>query len=168
MSGNTHPQASSSQSSHDNNGVEHHGHQIYDDVLAGAQDRPWIPRLRSDPPPYHPLSLSLQEFRQREGHDSRKQRLKETWERLPSTTIMQIRRDLGPLKATKLTREEAQQLEGAYEDELLGRCNGKKIPGEAGLGKAQVSWKEFKKYAEDKEAGARVLQISCLLGCFGH
>ncbi len=87
---------------------------VYDGSISGAQDRPYIPHLRSDPPSFHPLPRSLAEFRNQEGREYRKARL-----------------------------ERARQMRKMYERELMGRCKSS----------GHIEWKEFKMYADDKEAG---------------
>ena len=57
--------------------------EVFEASLAGAQTRPFIPRLRSDPPPYQPLPHSLVEFRVQEGRENREHRLKQLWYSLP-------------------------------------------------------------------------------------
>jgi len=44
---------------------------------------------------------------------------------------------------TALTPETARHMRKTYERELMGRCKSS----------GHIEWKEFKKYAEDKEAG---------------
>ncbi|KAI0638147.1 mitochondrial carrier [Trametes polyzona] len=131
--------------------------QLYEDVLSGARPRPFIPRLRSDPPPYQPIPHSLREFREQEGVEGRQRRLRALWRRLP-------KRDWGsdpgvddadavgrayPIKSDgDITAESARQLGEMYEDELLGRCGVRT----RGPFSKRVSWTEFEKYADAKEA----------------
>ena len=128
---------------------------VYDGSISGAQDRPDIPHLRSRPSPsYHPLPRSLAEFRAQEGREYRKARLRALWKQLQAAIDSDAVKDAGsdapqptyPVGAgssTALTPESARQMRKTYERELMGRC---KSSGHIGL-------KEFKKYAEDKEAG---------------
>ena len=123
---------------------------VYDGSISGTQDRPYIPHLRSDPPSYHPLSRSLAEFREQEGREYRKARLRALWKQLLAALDTDIEdmdlhggttRSVG--SSTNLTPETARQMRKMYERELMGRCKS------AG----HIQWKEFRKYAEDKEAG---------------
>jgi solute carrier family 25 phosphate transporter 23/24/25/41 len=129
---------------------------IYDGSISGAQDRPDIPHLRSDPPSYHPLPRSLAEFRAQEGREYRKARLRALWKQLLAAIDSDAVKDAGsdapqptsPMGAgagssTALTPESARQMRKTYERELMGRCKSS----------GHIGWKEFKKYAEDKEAG---------------
>lgn len=129
------------------------GRQIFEATLSGAQDRPWIPRLRGDPPAYVPLPHTLAEFRKQEGRAYRKKRLRALWERLPTDPVVKEGKGEedkpGP---SGLTRERAQRLENIYEQELYGTCGGK--PG-------RPEWKEFVKYAESKEVGALSIGWRC-------
>lgn len=121
------------------------GPEIFEATLSGAQDRPWIPRLRGDPPAYVPLPKNLAEFRAEEGRAYRKKRLRALWDRLPSdpisTAVKGVEEKPGP---SGLTKERAKRLDNLYEQELMGTCGGK--PG-------KPEWKEFVKYAESKEVG---------------
>lgn len=127
------------------------GREIYEAVYTGAQPRPYIPRLRSDPSfqwqPANPHSSphSLEEFRKAEGRAERKRRLQELWKKLPKSPD-----DVHHLASAKtlgtdddLTPERAAALKSIYENELLRRCGGE-------------SWTEFKKYAEEKEVGVYI------------
>ncbi|TFK55973.1 mitochondrial carrier [Heliocybe sulcata] len=126
--------------------------EIYEASLSGAQERPYIPRLRSDPPAYHPLPHSLLEFRQQEGAEERERWLRELWRRLPkqrqgNIDDEAISRAIPVMDDTSLTRERAKKLQEMYEDELVGSCNS------SGLGLTRhIGWREFKRYAEQKEA----------------
>ncbi|CDO71264.1 hypothetical protein BN946_scf184908.g21 [Trametes cinnabarina] len=128
--------------------------QIFEEVLSGARPRPFIPRLRSDPPPYQPIPHSLREFREQEGAEGRHKRLRQLWERLPKR---QGNNDVDdeaiartyPVKTDgDLTAESAQQLREMYDEELLGRCG---APSRGPFSR-HVSWPEFEKYADAKEA----------------
>ncbi|KAH7887680.1 mitochondrial carrier [Phlebopus sp. FC_14] len=126
------------------------GRHIYEASLSGAQDRPFIPRLRSDPPTYNPIPHSLQEFREQEGEENREHRLRELWKRLPSSNYHASKtaatRVVRPGEA--MTAEMAADMSRTYEDELLGRCSGHVSSGQP----TQIRWPEFRKYAEAKEA----------------
>lgn len=130
---------------------------VYDGSISGAQDRPYIPHLRSDAPSYHPLPRSLAEFRAQEGREYRKARLRALWKQLLVAIDSDAVEDAGsdaPMypvgSSTKLTSESARQMRKTYERELMGRCKSS----------GHIGWKEFKKYAEDKEAGQ---SLSCNL-----
>lgn len=119
-----------------------------------AQERPWIPRLRSDPASFHPLPRSLKEFRKQEGEEKREQRLRELWTRLPKRPLEDVDDEAiaknNPVTHDgELTVESATKLEKMYEDELYGLC---KAPPHT-LRDQGVCWPAFKKYAEAKEAG---------------
>jgi solute carrier family 25 phosphate transporter 23/24/25/41 len=123
---------------------------VYDGSISGAQDRPYIPHLRSDAPSYHPLPRSLAEFRAQEGREYRKARLRALWKRLLVLLESDAVEDAGSNAATypvgsstALTPESARQMRRTYARELMGRCKSS----------GHIGWKEFKKYAEDKEAG---------------
>jgi solute carrier family 25 (mitochondrial phosphate transporter), member 23/24/25/41 len=124
---------------------------VYDNTISGAQDRPHIPRLRSDPPSYHPLPQSLIEFRAQEGREYRKARLRALWKQL-LTVLDAEDADTNsnltscPVRGAALTPESARQMRKIYDRELMGSCKS------AG----HIGWKQFKKYAEDKEAGQSV------------
>ncbi|KAI0284382.1 mitochondrial carrier [Russula aff. rugulosa BPL654] len=124
---------------------------VYDGSISGAQDRPYIPHLRSDPPSYHALPRSLAEFRALEGREYRKARLRALWKQLlaaiESDAIGDAGSDaptypVGSSTTAALTPESARQMRKTYERELMGRCQSS----------GHIEWKEFKKYAEDKEA----------------
>lgn len=129
--------------------------ETFDASHSGAQDHPFIPRLRSDPVIVRPLPPhNLVEFREQEGKIVREQRLQEVWLKLPKRLYHDVddeevanrypvRRD------GQLTRESAKELEEMYEDELVGKCNG-----HSGIRRRNIGWKEFKQYAVEKEAGA--------------
>lgn len=121
---------------------------LYDACISGAQDRPQIPHLRSDPQSsYHPLPRSLAEFRELEGREYRKARLRALWRRLltaldaEGTSFDAVPRFVG---GAALTPESASQMRKMYERELMESCSDS--PG-------HIGWKKFKEYAEDKEAG---------------
>lgn len=127
---------------------------IYDGSISGAQDRPYIPHLRSDEPSYHPLPRSLAEFRAQEGREYRKARLRALWKRLlvvlESDAVEDADSNMATYpvgSSTALTPETARQMRRTYERELMGRCKSS----------GHIGWKEFKKYAEEKEAGQSTL-----------
>ncbi|KIJ70031.1 hypothetical protein HYDPIDRAFT_121357 [Hydnomerulius pinastri MD-312] len=126
------------------------GREIYEASFSGAQDRPFIPRLRSDPPSYHPIPHSLLEFRQLEGKENRERRLHDLWKRLPNSSHhgseTAAARVIAPDET--LTADNAEDMRRIYEDELLGRCVGH-ISSER---PTHIRWSEFRKYAETKEA----------------
>ncbi|KAH9006979.1 mitochondrial carrier [Lactarius hatsudake] len=120
---------------------------IYDACVSGAQDRPHIPHLRSDPTTsYLPLPQSLVEFRELEGREYRKARLRALWQRLLTALDAEgTGADAVPRRlvgGAALTPESAAQMRKMYERELMESCSDS--PG-------HIGWKEFKKYAEDKE-----------------
>ncbi|KAA1466367.1 mitochondrial carrier [Dentipellis sp. KUC8613] len=124
---------------------------VFEATFSGAQDRPYIPRLRSDPPIYHhPITHSLAEFRQSEGRENRKARLRELWHKLPQVAAQYADVDvpsesaLG--KGQVLTQEKAKKMRAIYTQELMGQCtnDGTKVS-------TDIGWKEFKEYAEAKE-----------------
>lgn len=126
------------------------GREIYDTTLSGAQDRPFVPRLRSDPSPYHPLPKSLVEFREREGREERKRRLRALWKHLPGPeSHVDSRKAMSAKDRALLTPEKAEAMKHMYEDELLRTCGGH-VSSHA---TSPVDWKEFKNYAEAKEVG---------------
>lgn len=122
------------------------GRDIYNASLSGAQDRPLIPRLRSDPT--HPgFPHTLQEFRESEGRENRKRRLQVLWKRLTISPHHDhdFHMNSSDIADTdKLTQENAESLKMMYDNELLGHCGHS-----ATL--SQIGWKEFKEYAEAKE-----------------
>ncbi|KAF7977433.1 hypothetical protein HWV62_3588 [Athelia sp. TMB] len=128
------------------------GREIFEATITGAQPRPFIPRLRSDPPAYevyHPLPKSLAEFREREGRAERKKLLYQLWQQLPRPEHYVPHAEKASLaERTKLTPMKAEKLKLLYEEELLGSCGGH-VEGNSG---SPVNWKEFKEYAEAKEA----------------
>ena len=133
--------------------------ELYEACLTGAQDRPYIPRLRSDPPSYQHIPHSLQEFRAQEGPDARDRRLRDLWSRLPQRSAhheddesAQLTAPDGPavLADGALTAETAKGMQAMYEAELRSRCG----VHTSGFLHRGVSWSEFRKYADAKEAGA--------------
>ncbi|KAH7914187.1 mitochondrial carrier [Hygrophoropsis aurantiaca] len=126
------------------------GREIFETSLSGEQDRPFIPRLRSDPSPYHPLPHSLLEFREQEGKVRREHRLRELWNQLPKSqhdpACVEVVQAIQPGQA--LTRDRAEEMKRVYEDELIGRCVGHA----ANERPNHIRWTEFRRYAESKEA----------------
>lgn len=129
--------------------------EIYEGSFSGAQERPWIPALRSDPISYKPLPHSLVEFRELEGRQRRKERLRDLWKRLPTAPLLLADHEhhenpkAGKSKSGEpLTLARAKELEKDYERELMGRCHGN-----MGSLRKHIGWKEFKRYAEAKEVG---------------
>jgi solute carrier family 25 (mitochondrial phosphate transporter), member 23/24/25/41 len=134
------------------------GREAFDSSLAGAQERPWLPRLRSDPSFYRPLPHNLLEFRQQEGPKERERHLRDLWRRLPKSvgplldheTLSGAEEDAfisGDGKDDKeLTHKRAQKLKQEYESELMGRCHGS--------ARGHIGWREFRAYADAKEVGA--------------
>ena len=134
-----------------NQGKRPPGRDIFEGSFSGAQDRPFIPRLRSDSSPYHPLPRSLEDFRQKEGVENRDKRLHSLWCKVCHRGNSSIKEsdpspDV-PLESLSLTRERAVRLTEIYEDELRKCTESDSDPS------APISWEEFKKYAERKEAG---------------
>lgn len=128
---------------------------VYDGSISGAQDRPLIPHLRSDPPSYHPLPRTLAEFRVQEGREYRKARLHALWKQLLAaldSDTADTDSDVATYptgSSTALTLSSARQMRKMYERELMGRCKSS----------GHIGWKEFKKYAEDKEAGQSLFAL---------
>ncbi|KAJ7498844.1 mitochondrial carrier [Mycena latifolia] len=124
------------------------GREIFEASDSGAEDRPFIPRLRSDPHPRRP-PRTLSEFREEEGRDSRKRRLKELWKQLPVVHHGSTNRSPdAAVDNAGLTPEAAQRLITMYEKELLRKCGGHSSSTSPMSG---IGWKEFKEYAEAKE-----------------
>ncbi|KIK94699.1 hypothetical protein PAXRUDRAFT_11892 [Paxillus rubicundulus Ve08.2h10] len=126
------------------------GREIYEACFLGAQDRPFIPRLRSDSLPHQPIPHSLLEFRGQEGKEARERRLYDLWKCLPNSAFhgSETAATRGILPGEALTPEKAQVMRTIYEDELLGRCGGH-ISSER---PTHIRWPEFRSYAEAKEA----------------
>ncbi|CCM03175.1 uncharacterized protein FIBRA_05297 [Fibroporia radiculosa] len=127
---------------------------VFEASLSGAQDRSYIPRLRSDPLEYHTIPHNLQEFRAQEGPERRERRLRKLWSRLPKRTSPETELDdcvaeAYPVKSDGvLTPEGARKLQEMYEAELCGRCGAHT----RGFLHRSCSWSEFLKYADAKEA----------------
>ncbi|EJF61198.1 mitochondrial carrier [Dichomitus squalens] len=127
--------------------------QIFEETLSGARPRPFIPHLRSDPASYQPIPHSLREFREQEGAEHRRKRLRALWAKLPKRDNAPAIDDETVARAYPVKRDEdltadsARQLGEMYEDELLGRCG----VHSQGPFSRRVSWPEFEKYADAKE-----------------
>ncbi|KAJ7047300.1 mitochondrial carrier [Mycena alexandri] len=122
------------------------GREIFDASDSGAEDRPFLPKLRSDTLPRRP-PRTLAEFRSQEGRDNRKQRLKEVYRQLPVLHLDNKPRNASTDNAG-LAPADAQRLITMYEKELLRKCGGH-ISSTSPMG--GIEWKEFKDYAEEKE-----------------
>lgn len=125
--------------------------EIYEACLSGVRDRPFIPPLRSDLLPYHPLLHTLPEFREQEGKENRERRLYDLWRRLSNTCFQgsETAGTLGIPFGESLTPEMAENMWKVYEDELLRRCGGHISSQRL----THIPWPEFRDYAEAKEAG---------------
>ncbi|KAI0940015.1 hypothetical protein AcV5_001236 [Taiwanofungus camphoratus] len=128
--------------------------EVYEASLSGAQDRPFIPRLRSDPPSHQQISRSLVEFRAQERAEDKERRLRDLWLRLPKRNHAEdmdgdaVAQAYPVTSDGALTAESAKKLEEMYEDELFGRCGGHT----RGFWHRNISLKEFENYADAKEA----------------
>lgn len=136
---------------------ERSAREFFEGCLSGAFTRPYIPRLRSDPSSTQVLSRSLDEFRNLEGPESREKRLHAVWKRIPhghkdsAGKLDAAPSSWAPASANvTLTREKAENLTAMYHNELLKEC-----AWEDGDPQNPVTWKDFKKYADYKEAGAQ-------------
>ncbi|KAJ7908292.1 mitochondrial carrier [Mycena leptocephala] len=125
------------------------GREIFEASDSGAEDRPFIPKLRSDPLPLRP-PRTLLEFREQEGEANRKRRLKELWQQLPVLHRDSTNKPLAAVDnaSSGLTPEAAQRLITMYEKELLRKCGGHSSSTSPMGG---IPWKEFKAYAIAKE-----------------
>ena len=131
--------------------------EIFEASLSGKQTRPFVPRLRSDPPAYQPIPHNLAEFRVQEGRDVRERRLRRLWVSLPKHPKLQhyesddgeVAKEYPVANDHCLTKESAQRLEEMYQDELLLRFRRHT----AGFLNRNIGWEEFEKYADVKEAG---------------
>ena len=124
------------------------GRDIFEDSHSGAQERPFIPRLRSDPLPYKRLPRSLDELHQQEGAEVRERRLRILWEKLPRSVNGVSGTTSSSSVIDEITHEDARKLEKIYEDELLRKC-----AQESGSSTVFVTWKDFLEYADAKELG---------------
>ncbi|KAJ6539946.1 mitochondrial carrier [Mycena sp. CBHHK59/15] len=126
------------------------GREIFEASDSGTEDRPFIPKLRSDSSPRRP-SRSLSEFRAEEGREYRKQRLQELWKQLPVLhhgSSSSKKSSNVAVDNAGLTPETAQRLINMYEDELLRKCGGH---GSSTSPMGGIGWNEFREYAEAKE-----------------
>lgn len=124
--------------------------ELYESCLSGAQDRPFIPRLRSDPPSFYPLPHSLLEFRKQEGEEERERRLYELWKRLPNSSYhgSEVTAPRMFPSGEPFMAQRAEDMRKVYEDELLGKCGGHTTDERP----SHIRWPEFRRYAETKEA----------------
>ncbi|KAI6035174.1 mitochondrial carrier [Pisolithus orientalis] len=126
--------------------------EIFEGSFSGAQDRPFIPKLKSDSTSHHPISHSLCEFREQEGTENRERTLYALWKHLPHSSYhgsdtVATRPQLSD--TLTLHSGEADTMRKIYDDELLGRCCG---GGHMADGRpTHIQWPEFRKYAESKE-----------------
>ncbi|KAG7096881.1 hypothetical protein E1B28_004287 [Marasmius oreades] len=134
-------------------------HDVFDETLAGAIDPPLLPRLRSDKaiPHQTPLPRSLVEFREEEGREIRKRRLRALWNHICEHGYLT---GSHPRISRKADLEGAENLRAEYEHELLGRCfvapsgsssSGSSPSSPGTMTRKHIEWKEFKAYAEAKE-----------------
>jgi solute carrier family 25 phosphate transporter 23/24/25/41 len=96
------------------------------------------------------LPRTLAEFREQEGREYRKARLRALWKQLLAAldsdaddADSKVTATWPAGSGTVLTPESARQMRKMYERELVGRCKSS----------GHIGWKEFKGYAENKEAG---------------
>lgn len=93
---------------------------------------------------------SLANFREREGRESRKRRLQELWKSLPDVLHEPYNRSQVRGEPGELTPEKAEGLQEMYDRELLNLCA---TPKSSAAQTRHIGWKEFKEFAEKKEAG---------------
>ncbi|KAF8517770.1 mitochondrial carrier [Gautieria morchelliformis] len=122
-----------------------HRRDVFEGSLSGSQTRPFVPKLRSDPSPWHPLPRNLAEYREKEGKERREARLHALWRRLPTRrpTLKHEDQCIDVIR-TGLNPERAERLRAMYEDELMRRC--------ASGGTTSIDWNDFLEYADRKEA----------------
>lgn len=91
------------------------------------------------------------EFREQEGREERKRRLKLLWKQLPNSDSHAPTSGKAVIVTDQasLTPEKAEAIKHIYDEELLGTCRGH-TPGDS---RGPIKWKEFVKYAEAKEVG---------------
>ncbi|KAF9534261.1 mitochondrial carrier [Crepidotus variabilis] len=111
------------------------------------KDRPYLPRLPSDPP-VSPQPHSLAEFREREGRSNRKRKLQTLWRSLPDFLHEPHNRLRGQHDGGHLTQESAEVLQKMYDSELLDLVA---THSSGSQSSPHVGWKEFKEFAEKKE-----------------
>ncbi|KAF8655237.1 hypothetical protein AX16_003142 [Volvariella volvacea WC 439] len=103
-----------------------------------------IPPPPAGSPSQPPRSHTLAQFRELEGRENRKRKLQALWETLPNSAHNKQEGTNAPPDQGELSQ--AAWLKAKYDDELLGRCKGTLESARA------IQWKEFKEYAEAKEA----------------
>ena len=117
-----------------------------DDLLI---PRPFVLCLRSDrliqPPPQ-----SLAEYHQIEGGDKRIRRLRQIWQSLPDILKQSLIPHDVSVNGRHMHFDKVESFKAMYDRELLLLC---KIPA-VGSQEPRISWREFKVYAEAKEAGS--------------
>jgi len=123
-----------------------------EDALTIPANRPLLPPLRSDSPvqPH-----SLEEFREAEGRDNRKQKLTELWQSLPEL-LHPSKKFSKDGKPGGLTQEQALSLKAMYDSELLLRC----ATPTSSSRPPHIGWREFKEYSLAKEAGMTLFTCS--------
>ncbi|KZT12493.1 mitochondrial carrier [Laetiporus sulphureus 93-53] len=129
---------------------------LFEATLSGSLDRPYIPRLRSDSPPNRLIPHSLKEFRAREGHERREERLRRLWSQLPKRSGTHDEDDETiahalPVVADShpdLTPERARNLKRMYDAELRYRLGAHT----SGFVQRKSPWREFERYTDAKEA----------------
>ncbi|KAG8745761.1 hypothetical protein FRC10_007022 [Ceratobasidium sp. 414] len=130
------------------------GSALFEATLNGHTDRPFIPRLQSDPSPYA-VPPRLEDYRSAEGSD-RERRLRKLWGQLPTAHAQDDgTRVVIPLAFThvdELTPEHAAQLRKVYDVELVGRCRHPSSVREGDPNLLEVDWDGFRAYANAKEA----------------
>ena len=110
---------------------------------------PFIPCLRSDRLIQTPQTLA--EYRQIEGRDNRNRRLRQIWRSLPDILKQSPIHDASVENGDRhMPFEKVESFKAMYDRELLLLC---KTP-TAGSQEPRISWREFKVYAEAKEAGS--------------
>ncbi|KAG9121805.1 hypothetical protein FRC07_002077 [Ceratobasidium sp. 392] len=129
------------------------GSALFEATLNGHADRPFIPRLKSDPSPYA-IPPRYEDYRSAEGSD-RERRLRKLWGQLPANGHRDGTRVVMPLAFThvdELTPERAAQLGKIYNAELVGRCRDPSSVREKDPNSVEVDWHGFRSYANAKEA----------------
>lgn len=92
----------------------------------------------------------MEEFREQEGRENRKVRLKALWRKLPTSDHYDV--DESVHDKEPINRDRAEQLRRAYANELLERC-GNCGPENTSEVPKSIGWNEFKQYAQNKEVG---------------
>ncbi|GJJ07618.1 hypothetical protein Clacol_001822 [Clathrus columnatus] len=118
---------------------------IFEASFSGAQERPPIPRLRSDPPiTWQPPPQTLNDIRRQEGERNREVRLRALWSRLP-TQYKDVEHDENLWShQTSLDDEQARRLWAMYENELRRSCSSQGVS-------SRITWQDFVEYADKKE-----------------